>query len=299
MNGPGLRRRIGWLALAWLLAGCQSSAPPPKGYFGPTLSIDKLIEAVNRNNSQLPTLWAHHDFEATVVDAKAHKSRFVNGYGTLLYQDPASLRLVAKKEVTDLFDMGSDGTHYWLRLVPDQDTFWWGSFSDLDNAATEQIPIRPDLIIEVLGVRPISTSLMQAPVPVLRFNHDADAYMLVWQVPRGGHWAAQKEIWYDRATLHPTLILLFDPDGRVLLRAWLSDFKPVRIADVPEDQWPTVATHYRLFFPQTGTKMSFSLSDVSRSHGGFPKAISFRMPDLAKLADSGVKVIHIDETSGS
>jgi len=54
-----------------------------------------------------------------------------------------------------------------------------------------------------------------------------------------------------------------------------------------------------LFFPQTGTKMSFSLSDVSRSHGGFPKAISFRMPDVAKLADSGVKVIHIDETSGS
>jgi hypothetical protein len=298
--------RIGrWLAcaargsLAAVLCGCATNASAPKGYFGPTLPIDALVQRIDQNNDQLPTLWARHEFEATVVDPDTHKSHFVNGFGTLLYRAPDSLRLVAKKELTDLFDMGTDGAHFWLRLVPEQDEFWWGSLANLDKPGTKPIPVRPDLILEVLGIRPINSGLTTPPVPVMRFNNDADAYMLVWQTPLADHWAPQKEIWYDRATLHPTLVLLFDPNGRVELRAWLSNFKPVPVQGEPRDLWPMAATYYRLFFPETGTKMSFTLTDVTISHNGFPKAISFRMPDPNQLSASGVKVIQVDENSGS
>jgi hypothetical protein len=298
-----LARRLAWTAAACLacaLWGCASNAPPmPKGYFGATLPMADVIAQIDRNNDQLPTLWARHQFEATIVDPDTHKSQYVNGYGNLLYRAPGSLRLVAKKEVTDLFDTGTNGDDFWLRVVPQQDTFWWGKIADLNSQPSTQIPLRPDMILEVLGIRPMESDLTQSPVPVMRFNNDADAYMIVWQSRQGDHWIADKEIWYDRATLHPILVLLFDSDGRVVLRAWLSNFQAVHIPDESSEDWPTVPTRYRLFFPQTGTKMSFDLSDVELSHNGFPKAISFRMPDPGQLAASGVKVIPVDENKGS
>ena len=234
-----------------------------------------------------------------MVDPQTHKSQYVNGYGNLLYRAPDSLRLTAKKELTDLFDMGTNGENFWLRVVPGEDTFWYGSYSDEGQAGENPIPLRPDLFLEVLGIRPIDSALTQPPVPVMRFNNDADAYMVVWQSRAGDHWAAQKEIWYDRATLHAELVLLFDGEGRVELRAWLSNYQPVRVEDESRDLWPVAATSYRLFFPQTGTKMTFDLSDVEVSHNGFPKAVSFRMPDPKQMAASGVKVIPVNEKSGS
>jgi hypothetical protein len=261
--------------------------------------MTEVIARVNRNNDQLPTLWARHEFDASVVDPQTHKSQYVNGYGNLLYKSPDSLRLTAQKEVTDLFDMGTSPENFWLRVVPGADTFWFGSYSDQAAQGAAQIPLRPDLILEVLGIRPIDSALAQPPVPVMRFNNDSDAYMIVWQSRAGDHWAARKEIWFDRTTLHPILVLLFDENGRIMLRAWLSNFKTIQIPDESPDQWPSIATSFRLFFPETGTKMSFDLRDMELLHNGFPKAASFRMPDPKQLAASGVKVVPVDENSGS
>jgi hypothetical protein len=280
--------------LTAMLCACASAPPPREGYFGPTLSVQDVIARLNENNSKLPTLWARQDFEATIVDPQQNKSHFVNGYGTLLYTSPNEMRLVGRKEVTDLFDMGSDGAQFWLRLVPDQDTFWWGNLADVDKTGS-QAPIRPDLILEVLGIRPINPSLLQEPVPVMRFSNAVDCYMIVWQARQGDHWAPTKEIWYDRATLHPKRIVLFDPNGRVVLNAVLTQFEAVEVAELSQDQWPHLATHYQLSFPASGSTMTLDLSDVSVTHNGFPKAASYRMPDPAALAASGVKVIHLNE----
>jgi hypothetical protein len=282
-----------------ILCACAQTAPPRSGYFGPTLPLSDVVAQINANNSKIPTLWARQDFEATIVDVKANKSHFVNGYGTLLYSSPDRLRLVGRKEVTDLFDMGTDGTNFWLRLVPDTDTFWWGSLSDARKMGSGDIPIRPDLILEVLGIRPIDSGLLDEPAPVMRFSNSADVYMVVWQSRVGDHWDAVKEIWYDRATLHPRRVVLFEPDGRVAINAVLSNFVLVKTEGASQEQWPYVATKYDLSFPESGSTMTLQLSDVSLTHGGFPKAVSYRMPDAASLAASGVKVIHLNESNAN
>ena len=41
--------------------------------------------------------------------------------------------------------------------------------------------MRPDMVMEVLGIRQVGTSLLSQPVPMLRFNNAADAYMVDWQ----------------------------------------------------------------------------------------------------------------------
>jgi len=54
----------------------------------------------------------------------------------------------------------------------------------------------------------------------------------VWNVRVPDRYVAQKEVWYDRKTKLPIKVLLFDPNGRVVLRADLSKHKPVQAQQV-------------------------------------------------------------------
>jgi hypothetical protein len=86
---------------------------------------------------------------------------------------------------------------------------------------------------------------------------------------------------------------LFDVNGRVVLRAVLERHQPVKVAGLGEPEWPRVATSYRLYFPETRTKMTITLSDLTLDKNGIPGKKGLRFPDLEK---PGVAhVIQIDE----
>jgi hypothetical protein len=197
--------------------------------------------------------------------------------------------------------MGSDGQRFWLYEDHDQ-VFWWGDFSAIGNMDSAEIPMRPDMVMEILGVRPVDAGLLHEPAPTMRFGNFSDSYMVDWQEPEGDHWVVAKEIWYDRRTLLPQRVLLFDSQGRVALWARLSKYVRMKMPSGDQNQWPWVASEYQLSFPYTGTTISFELSDVSLKHdaGGisFPNAATYRMPDPEKLSQSGVRVNHIDAQNG-
>src|SRR5689334_22095204 len=75
--------------------GTTTRAAP---YTGPTLSMPELAQQINARNERLPTLWARHYYEATIVDEKK-QSHFVNGDGALLFKRPLGMRLVGNKPV--------------------------------------------------------------------------------------------------------------------------------------------------------------------------------------------------------
>ena len=133
-----------------------------------------------------------------------------------MYRAPREFALVGSKSpIGTVVKIGSNQDDYWFSL-PAQggpDTAWWGRYKYLGADCTQPIPIRPDLLLEVLGVLTINPDLNQLPVPVMRFNHGADAYMFIWNTrsPRADRWLASKEVWYDRTTLQPTMVVGFDP----------------------------------------------------------------------------------------
>jgi hypothetical protein len=283
-----------------ILAGCITHTTPPtkkEPYSGPTQSLADVVAEINANNERLTTLWARHYYEATVFDEKK-KSHFVNGDGVVQYRRPYDMRLTGDKPAAGrIFDLGSNETHYWFTLVPEVNTRWWGKYEHLGKPCVDQsIPIRPDLVMEVLGVGHINTNFLEEPAPVMRFNNDADAYMFVWNVRLRDRWVAQKEIWYDRKTKLPKLVLLFDENGRIVLRAYLTKHKPVDVGDdnVPQDARPVIATDFRLFFPDTGTKMTLELADIKLQHKGWPKEASFSFDPTQRSGDD-TRDIQIDE----
>lgn len=281
--------RASLLVAIALLSACRQEQP--QIYTGPTASLDEIVAKINQNNAQIPTLWAHQDFDGSIVDDK-HNAHSVSAHGVILYRAPDELRIVASSDFEQpVFEIGATADYYWLKVIPELDTLWWGRMSNVGKPCVSAIPIRPDLILAVLGIGTMDTNFLREPFPIMRFNNDADAYMVDSVVRGPDRLVAQKEIWYDRQTLEPRLILLFDANGRVVLRAHLSDFAPLSGAGAGQ-----IATRYNLFFPDTGSKMQFTLSDQALSKNGIPRENSIHLPDLA---NPGVKnVVQVDKDCG-
>jgi hypothetical protein len=286
--------------LILVLSGCTPHKPPARKqpYYGPTKTLAEVVQGINANNQKIPTLWAHiarNGFEASFVDDHGKRQDVVLG-GMVFYRSPQDVRVIGHHDVAgDVLQIGSNDERYWLVAKEGPDTAWWGRYKYLGAACAEPIPIRPDLILSVLGVGTLNTDLTALPAPVMRFNPDEDAYMLVWTTRLPDRWVATKEVWYDRATLRPKFVLLFDENGRVVLRAFLSRHRPVRSPDLPEAQWPTIATLYEVYFPQSKAKLRLELDDVRLSRNNAPNDFTFRFNPEKSGAST---VVQLDKNCG-
>lgn len=280
--------------------GCCNvkKSPQAQPYYGPTQTLAQLAGDINANNRKISSLWATLNYSATVNDhGQTHSVS--SGDGILLYMRPSNFRLVAKKEfVGTVFDLGTNGKEYWLEVVPGTNRMWWGRYEDLVHTPVGKspIPIRPDLVLEVLGVGLINTDFNVPPVPTLRFNSDQDAYMLVFNVHAPDRWIALKEVWYDRATHRPRRVILYDADGRAVLRADLSMYTRVQVPQEDPKGWPEMAGDFKLFFPDSGSRMEFTMTDVrlyKESPGGrlkVPNAAGFKKPDVSETDIRAVQI---------
>jgi hypothetical protein len=172
-----------------------------------------------------------------------------------------------------------------MAVVPEVATEWWGFHKNLGKPCSRKMPIPPDLVMEVLGVNDLNTNLLQPPVPTMRFNNDRDVYMLTFSVQLPNRWAIQKEVWYDRQTKLPTNVLLFDENGRIQLRAYLSDYQ---VLEGTTDK--RIATNYNLYFPETRDSLVLSLKYPKLTKRGLP-----REGTIARRPIGDVREVRIDE----
>jgi hypothetical protein len=285
----------------FILIGCMPKNPPPQpAYTGPTESMEEVVRAINANNSKLPSLWAtiaSSGMDASIVDDKGKRHDYVLG-GTLLYRAPGDVKLTGKHDLAgEVFAIGSNRDFYWLSTKEPETETLWGRYKYLGAECAQPIPIRPDLVLAVLGVSTVSPDFLTEPAPVMRFNNKADAYMFIWsaRVPAGmpERWAAVKEVWYDRQTKRPKVVVLFDPSGRVVIEAHLAEHVPVKVPDMPRENWPTVASRYDLVFPDSGSRLRLKLADVALSNKGAPNDVTFRF-----APPKAGKVTQLDEACG-
>src|SRR4051812_33450518 len=198
-----------------LLVGCAANKPAAtrQVYTGPTESMSRVVSAINDNNRKLPTLWAaiaSNGMEASIVDDRGKRHDEILG-GTVLYRAPQEVLVIGRHDVAgNVVQIGSNKDNYWLIAKdPGPDTAWWGGYKHLGAEFAQPIPLRPDLVLEVLGMGAISDDFNRLPAPVMRFNPEADAYMFVWNAHLPDRWVAVKEVWYDRQTKRPMRVALF------------------------------------------------------------------------------------------
>lgn len=282
------------ILVGMMLCGCTGRTEKIAGYYGPTQPLSEVVAAVNENNAAIPTLYARIDrLEANIVDPKTNKTHFVNASGDIFVRKPKDLLLRAKKDpIGEVFELGSVEDRYWMTVFVEQDTMWWGWHRNSGKPCVRNMPIRPDLVGEVLGITELDTDLLHIPAVTMRFNNDLDVYMLVWNVKGTGHWYAEKEVWYDRKTLLPRKVLLFDQNGRIVLRADLANPMPIQVPNRPSERWPKMATYYDLFFPETKSRMTIQLGELAlTTRNGNPKPGTIRFPEEPPVKS----IIQIDQ----
>ncbi|MGB7160905.1 MAG: hypothetical protein WBD40_22780 [Tepidisphaeraceae bacterium] len=289
------------VACAVFSAGCgpRVTKKPLRWYDGPTESMTDVVSRINANNERLPTLWMRHAFAAVIIEqAKDGKKRTTNvdGRGVIMYQAPNNLFMNGSHALgTRMFELGCNAQEYWLGVPYEKvDTIWHGRMEHLGKPCIQPIPMRPDLLMEVLGVFTIDPNFARFPAPVMKFNNDEDVYMFTWIQPQLDRFVAIKEVWYDRKTLRPRLVNLFGQDGRILLRAYLSQHRPVDLEGVEKDQRPQVPGKYDLLFTENGARMTIEVEDARLSNKGAPDARAFRRPNLDNYANQN----QLDEACG-
>jgi hypothetical protein len=242
--------------------------------------MDRVVADINANSGRIPSLYAILGYRADLADPAHHRTVSISGDGTLLYRRPRSLLLRGSETMAgEVFALGSNDEQFWLKLAGDVDTAWWGHYANLGRPGCQPIPIRPDLVVEVLGIGLFDSDFLREPVPVMRFDNDRDAYVFDFNVRGADRWELQKEIWYDRKTRQPMMVCLYGGGGRIILSARLSQPVPLQVPGRPRDQWPTIASRYDLLFPDDGTRLGFWFNDdYATQRRGFPKTASFRLP---------------------
>jgi hypothetical protein len=280
-------------------ASCCGHKPPPQvGYWGETKPMSEVVARVNQNNLAIPSLYARHTMQADLYDPGRKKSFYVNTSGNLLMRKPRDLLLRGRHDLAgEIFAIGSTEERFWFSVYEGDATQWWGHYRNIGKDCMAEMPVRPDLIGEVLGITNIPTNFLEAPFPTMRFNHEQDVYMIVWNARLADRFYAQREVWYDRSTFRPRAVFLYDYNGRLLVRAFLMAHEPVEMADRPRESWPVIATEYRFLFPGTkpeikASTMTLKLSEPALvSSTGQPKPGAIRFTEDPKVNT----VIQVDE----
>jgi hypothetical protein len=273
-----------FVALLILAAGCCPKKPVTRpAYEGPTLTLAELVSRINQNNSRLSTLWASGSFECWITDEKNQQQYFA-GDLSLAYRKPIELRLAGQiPAIGRVFDLGSNPEVFWLWIPFEKiDTMWWGEYRHVNQVDSTVMPIRPDLLSEVLGVNDLNPDLVRSPTPAMRFNNEQDVYMVTFHTMLPDRMIVQKEIWYDRATLLPRMVMFYDPNGRVILRADLTEHENLG----GDTSAPKVATRYDLQFAPSHTRLVLKLSELKASNKGVPNDRIFKFPGADKAGNT-------------
>ena len=273
------------LAAALLLAGCQvqPSAPPR-----PLLSLPDLVQKINDNNQRIPTLWARIGLYAEIRNPETGKKTTVYAAdrdGSLQYRAPDELRLRVIKDIAGLvLDVGLNHERFWVAAPEGPNTMWWGEVGRPD-VSLSKVPIRPQDVVEVLAIRPID--LAEPNAPTMRYDSKQEAYVLSWYRSKADKYLVSRQICYDRHSLEPKSVLLFDAEGKLAVRAKLSKYSQI---DTPVEPAPSVCRLVQLYMPESRSMADLRLLDVALSQKGAPSDASFRYPERPPVA----KVIRVD-----
>jgi hypothetical protein len=313
-----LNRTVMTASLCLLLvaaAGCNFGKRPPAVevpvYEGPLLGVAEVVRALSQGAAPVRSVWARHDFSVVALDERGRERR-LDGDGVLMLRKSAGgvagvtgmtgvgvagvgvggvgvteLKLTGSKDVAGpVFDLGVNRERSWLTFFGDIDQMVWLSNGAEIETRSGEVPIRPDMVPEVLGLGDWRTDLAAFPSPVMTYDAKLDQYVLTLIEPSrdGATLTTRRQVWVDRASLQIRRIVLFGPDSRPAAVSELTEWKPLAGTSglVPHD--------VVVSFPQSKANLRLRLRDVRASRNGLPSDLSFRFPTkpgVSKVVELG------------
>lgn len=250
---------------AALLGACQC------GTKGQTpVELPTYAEVVTRYNARVEHLdryWSDAHIRFVSVDREGDRID-EDGDGYLQVIRPRKLYLTIGKVGEDGFQVGSNDVEYWWIDVRNK-TAEVGEHDRVDpaKASGTGLPIRPLDLLEVLGIMPLEPA--PASTPTVTWSADRRLVLV-----RNGTVSGSRQLVLDPENYEPREVHLLDKQGDLLVKAVLSDSKPVTL---PDGSWPAARnpTRFEIRVPSTQTTITLWLRNPEHRPGIKEQAFNF------------------------
>jgi hypothetical protein len=195
------------------------------------MSMSEVIARANENNRQM-------DFVLNARGISAHgrwqqspgssdQSTSFDMTGIMLYRKPRSLYLRLQPTLGGKLEVGSNDQQFWVWERIKTDHYWWGEYKWMKDADDSELPVRPDVLVDVLGLGDLPTDTTGPHGPVFWVREDVYQVVFLDQDQSGQSYITKVTDISRRPPFLPCSILYFDPDGRPTMRVSMSDYKPI------------------------------------------------------------------------
>jgi len=255
-------------AAALFIAACEA---PPRAADAPgnetpapaAVDAGAVIARHNDRVRRLNQMWSRAVVEVEWVDEKG-KARFEQGDGPLILRKPHELALAVGKLGNTMYWLGSDAGRYWLLQLDPPDGEPRAAYVGHHGPAAEAelkrmpLPIRPDLLMQLMGVSTVPLPDDDAGVKVAQSDPEAVvAHIESRQTP------GMRELRFDPAKARLQRVVIHDEEGRVIAEAELSRYKTVELRGVPLGGWPEIPHRIELRLPRRQATATLFLSQTT------------------------------------
>jgi hypothetical protein len=258
-----------WIAAAALTALCGCPPHHAELQVHAPLSLPDAVELINANhrllNSTLKAVGGHARGQIVDTDGKV---RHFDLDAALLVKPPRCLRLDLKALLESQLVFGSNATKYWV-VQPAADALSYGRHDARLVPRAGDLIIRPDLLVEALGLNPLPTDTLGDAGPIQRITPEYQQLLFLAYEESGQGYIA-KEYWISRRDPQlVTRIIFRDPSGQVALDSQIGNYR----RSGPDE--PLLPRHIRMSVPASRCWLEFTtwnwkpMAEVSADHPAF------------------------------
>ncbi len=232
------------------LAGC-----PDDRAIEPWQPMHVVVSRINENNAKLDyMLKATGSAKGTLAEPGGAPSSF-DLNSLVLYRKPRGLFMKLEHTFQPrLIELGSNDEEFWFwdrRSNPP--VYKWGRHDRMAADAGGELRLRPDQLLEVLGLNELPIEPQGERGPYFRVFPEYYELVFLEEDASGRRYIAEAVHVGRREPFLPEDILFYAPDGHPVLIAKLSDYKAVEAGGVLAPRmirvdWPEDASWFELRF---------------------------------------------------
>jgi hypothetical protein len=275
------------ILLAALAAGCgptRGPAPPVGPPALPVLPPGEVIEAHNQWADSVAEVWSRAAVTLSLPSGGTADQRLHQDLdGHLFMVKPERLYVHGMMLGQEIFKLGMNAERFWLWVRPRVNTVWTGRRG---GEGERRFIISPGDVMTALGLFRIDLEPGEPAV----FEAQPRHYVLTQQQRLAGQLLPRRRIWFDRATLRPARVDLYDQAGQRLLLAELLAYEYL-------DGTPVCTAYRARFYGDEEVDLVLRLTDVRLDKKVNPKVFEYVVPpgakeedlDVAKTSDEATK----------
>ncbi len=220
------------LSAMCLCAGCNGDlGVRPSIKATPPRDAREAMERISANLEKIEgALYCPARASFRFKDADGKDRRFIGHPATVIFEAPRCLYYDIKHALGgSVARIASNDEHYWLWIdTPEFRKLTYGGWEALEAGGARPLAIPPDQLLDALLMRPLPIWLDGALNPLLRIDGD-DHRLLFVGLDNAGWTYVKRELLLDpKPPYMPLEIIDRQRDGRVVMHAYLSRYRPVR-----------------------------------------------------------------------